>query len=324
MLTKTLYKPGVTLIAEEFSPDIVSDIAGAILRPVVDSNNIGSRDPRKNEWTKTTFQHLYSLFASPLAKTVNISLVPTYDMYGEKREDPWWKDYVLGFRHVGEEEMKVLHLPVDKKCWAYSTLMMNSSSYLTWQMAQFKANGGVVAQRRLESLEEIDGTYDIIVNCTGLGSRQLVNDPELYPVRGQVIIVKAPWVKAAFAEETEDGILTYVLPRVDSVVLGGTADVGNWSTQVDPLVSKAIMERCCMRIPGLSKAEVVKEVVGLRPSRNEVRLEIDEMMLKKSMVIHNYGHGGLGVTFFRGCAIDAVKLVEHCLTQKGFTAHSKL
>ena len=98
----------------------------------------------------------------------------------------------------------------------------------------------------------------------------------------------------------------------------------NWSTQVDPLVSKAIMERCCMRIPGLSKAEVVKEVVGLRPSRNEVRLEIDETMLKRSMVIHNYGHGGLGVTFFRGCAIDAVKLVEHCLIQKGFTAHSKL
>ena len=119
------------------------------------------------------------------------------------------------------------------------------------------------------NLEEIDGTYDIIVTCTGLVSRQLVNDPELYP-------------------------------RVDNVVLHGTADLGNWSTQVDPgsLVSKAIMGRCCMRIP---KAEVVKEVEGLRSSINKVRLEVDEMMLKKSMVVHNYGHGGLGVTFFRGC-----------------------
>ena len=324
MLTKILYKPEVTLIAEEFSPHITSDIAGAIIRPVVDNNEVGSRDSRRDQWTKVTFQHLYSLFSSPLAKTLDISLVSVYDVYEGEREDPWWKDYVLGFRHVGEEEMRVLQYPAGKNCWAYSTFTMISGSYLTWQMEQFKANGGVVVQRRLESLKEIDGTYDIIVNCTGLGSRQLVNDPEVYPVRGQAIVVKAPWIKTVFAEETEDGILTYVFPRADSVVLGGTADVGNWSTQVDPLVSKAIMERCCMYIPGLSTAEVVKEMVGLRPGRSKVRLEVDETTLKKSIIVHNYGHGGLGVTFFMGCALDAVKLVEHCLIQKGFTVNSKL
>ena len=324
MLTKIFYKPEVTLIAEEFSPHITSDIAGAIIRPVVDNNKVGSCDSRRDEWTKVTFQHLYSLFSSPLAKTLDISLVSAYDVYEGERQDPWWKDYVLGFRHVGEEEMKVLQYPTGKNCWAYSTFMMISGSYLTWQMEQFKANGGVVVQRRLESLEEIDGVYDIIVNCTGLGSRQLVNDPEVYPVRGQAIVVKAPWIKTIFAEETEDGVLTYVFPRADSVILGGTADVGNWSTQVDPLVSKAIMERCFIYSPGLSTAEVVKEVAGLRPGRSTVRLEIDETILKKSTVIHNYGHGGLGVTFFRGCAIDAIKLVEHCLFQNGFTASSKL
>ena len=324
LLTKIAHKPEVTLIAKNFSPCITSDTAGAIIRPVVDENKIGSCDPRRDEWTKVTFQHLYNLFSSPLAKTLDISLVPTYDVYDGERQDPYWKDYVLGFRHVGSEEMEVLHYPVDKKCWAYSTILMISASYLKWQMEQFKTNGGVVVQRRLESLEEIDGTYDIIVNCTGLGSRQLVNDPEVYPVRGQGMLVKAPWIKNVFAYETEDGILTYVFPRTNSVVLGGTADVGNWSTQVDPLVSKAIMERCCMYVPGLSTAEVVKETVGLRPGRKTVRLEVDDVTLKKSTLVHNYGHGGLGVTFFRGCALDTVKLVEQSLIQKGFIANSKL
>ncbi|XP_065908600.1 D-aspartate oxidase-like [Dysidea avara] len=323
MLTEIFCKPEVTLIAEEFSPDTTSDTAGSIIWPA-DHSEIGSHDSRRDEWTKVTFQYLYNLFSSPLAKTLDINLVPAYEVYEGEREDPWWKDYVLGFRHVGEEEMKVLHYPVDRKCWGYSTLMMIGASYLKWQMEQFKANGGVVVQRRLESLEEIDGAYDIIVNCTGLGSRQLVNDPEVYPVRGQLIVVRAPWIKSIFIYETKDNVITYVLPRTDCVLLGGTADVGNWSTQVDPLVSKGIMERCCMYFPALSTAKILEEVVGLRPSRHTVRLEVDDASLKKSTVVHNYGHGGQGVTFFIGCAIDTVKLVEDCLIQKGFTASSKL
>jgi len=323
MLTEIFCKPEVTLIAEKFSPDTTSDTAGSVIWPA-DHSEIGSHDSRRDYWTKVTFQYLYHLFSSSLSKTLDINLVPMYEVYDEEREDPWWKDYVLGFRHVGEEEMKTLHYPAGKKCWSYSTLMMISTSYLKWQMEQFKANGGIVVQRRLESLEEIDGTYDIIVNCTGLGSRQLVNDPEMYPIRGQLITVDAPWIKNVFVYETEDNEITYVLPRTDSVVLGGTADVGNWSTQVDPLVSKGIMERCCLFIPALSTANILYEVVGLRPGRNTVRLEVDNTLLRKSTVIHNYGHAGQGVTFFIGCALDTIKLVEDCLLQKGFTANSKL
>ena len=50
------------------------------------------------------------------------------------------------------------------------------SPYLDWQMEQFKASGGTVIQRKLNSLKEIDGEYDVIVNCTGLGSKELVHD----------------------------------------------------------------------------------------------------------------------------------------------------
>ena len=318
LLVQSSYKSQVTLIAENFSPHTTSDLAGASLW-IATQGTLASAGSRYKLWARTTYKYFYNLAASPLAGKLCISLVPYYEMLDdEKREEPWWKNEVLGFRHVGEEEMKLLQYPVEKKCWSYSMLMMPCGPFLTWQMEQFKTNGGVVVQRRLESLEEIDGTYDIIVNCTGLGSRQLVNDPEVYPVRGQLIVVKAPWVKHAFDYETKDSVLTYVLPRANDVVLGGTADVGNWSTQVDPLVSKAIMERCCMYVPGLSTAEVVKEVVGLRPGRSSVRLEVDEVTLKKSTIVHNYGHGGQGVVFSRGCALETVSLVEECLYKSGF------
>ena len=116
--------------------------------------------------------------------------------------------------------------------------------YLLWQLDEFKANGGRVIQKKLNSLQEIDREYDVIVNCTGLGSKQLVNDELLHPVRGQSMLVKAPWIKHVFVYESPD-LLSYVIPRSDVVVIGGTVEVGEWSEEVDPLVSKGIIEHCC-------------------------------------------------------------------------------
>ena len=323
LLTDISCKPEVTLISEKFSPDTTSDISGAIMRPA-DGTNIGSADKRRLEWTRLTFQYLYNCFTSPLASKLGLSLNVTYDVFCGDKKDPWWKDHVLGFRHVGEEEMKLLHYPMGTKCWTYSTLLMPCQKYLSWQMEELKAKGGIVVQKRLKSLQEIDGQYDIIVNCTGLGSRELVNDDQMYPVRGQVILVKAPWMKHAFISMGEDNIITYVLPRADDVLLGGTQEIGDWSEQVDPLISKGIMERCCKYVPALATAPVIREAVGLRPGRKTVRLEVDDTITKHSTVIHNYGHGGQGVTFFRGCVLDAVKLVEESLLRRGFVVNSNL
>ena len=322
LLADIFCKPEVTLISEKFSPDTTSDTSGAIIWPA-DGSNIGSADKRRLEWTRVTFQYLYDCLASPLAGKLDLSLIVTYEAFDGVREDPWWKDHVLGFRHVGEEEMKTLHHPVGKKCWAFSTLIMPCQKFLSWQMEELTKKGGMVVHKRLRSLEEIDGQYDVIINCTGLGSRELVNDDQMYPVRGQTIIVKAPWVKHAFSY-TKDDIHVDVLPRADDVLLGSTEDIGDWSEHVDPVVSKGIMERCCKYVPGLSTAPVVREAVGLRPGRKTVRLEVDDTITKHSTVVHNYGHGGQGITFFRGCVLDAVKLVEECLLRRGFAVNSNL
>lgn len=56
-------------------------------------------------------------------------------------------------------------------------------------------------------------------------------------------------------------------------------------------------------------------MVGLRPGRSEVRLELEteEIGNKQLKIVHNYGHGGCGVTLCVGCAVDATKLVEVAL-----------
>ena len=321
VLIQSSYQPHVTVIAEKFSPNTTADLSAGIAWPAV-AGKIRSTDPRQQEWTMNTYQYLFSLLSSPIAERLKVSLVSLYEMFDGTREDPWWKDTVLGFRHVGLREMETLHFPVDKNCWSYSSVVMSTESFLTWQMEQFKGNGGQVVQKRLKSLQEIDGQYDIIVNCTGLGSRELVSDDQIYPVRGQTVTVKAPWVKHGFGYmDTRNNVFTNVVPRANEVRLGGTVDIDNWSEQPDPLISKGIMERCCKYFPQLSTAPVVREAVGLRPGRKMVRLEVDDTITKHSTVVHNYGHGGQGITFFRGCALEAVKLVEESLVRRGFSPY---
>ena len=91
-------------------------------------------------------------------------------------------------------------------------------------------------------------------------------------------------------------------------VLGGTAQKGDWHGEVRESDTKEILEKCSMLWPELDRSKIVGKAVGLRPSRNEVRLEADTS--DDRMVIHNYGHGGAGVTLSWGCADEVVALVS--------------
>jgi len=61
--------------------------------------------------------------------------------------------------------------------------------------------------------------------------------------------------------------------------------------------------------PELDRSKIIGVSVGLRPSRKEVRLETE--LISDRTVIHNYGHGGAGVTLSWGCADEVVRLVKN-------------
>ena len=314
-LTQNRYKPEVVLIAEEFSPHITSDAAGAAIR--ITDNQTFDDDPRKIKWIADTYKHVSELFTSPIASQLNISMVSTYAIFeGSKEIDPYLKNCVLGFRDVGADEKKILNIPQDKNAWCYSTFVMPCTPYLSWQMTQFKANGGTVIQKKLNRIQELDGAYDVVVNCTGLGSRELVNDQELYPSRGQAVLVNAPWVKHSITVEIGDQV-TYVYPRGTGVMLGGTKQIGNWSKEISLSDRQDIIARCSQYIPSLVQAEIVDEWAGIRPGRKQVRLEREDISQSTS-VVHNYGHTGKGFALSIGCAKDVLSLIEECFIEKHF------
>lgn len=61
-------------------------------------------------------------------------------------------------------------------------------------------------------------------------------------------------------------------------------------------------------VPRLEEARIVRAVTGLRPYRaGGPRLEVERAADKR--VVHNYGHGGAGVTLSWGCAEAALDLL---------------
>jgi D-amino-acid oxidase len=77
-----------------------------------------------------------------------------------------------------------------------------------------------------------------VVNCTGIGARELVPDPEVEPIRGQLVAVRNPGVTEFFAEHTEElEEMTYLLPQGDVLLLGGSADKGQCDPEPDPEVA---------------------------------------------------------------------------------------
>jgi D-amino-acid oxidase len=186
--------------------------------------------------------------------------------------------------------------------------LMDTSIYLDYLTQRFqKAGGAINSGIRFERLDDVDPTFDLVINCAGVGARELVRDVDLEPHRGQVAIV--PKIdNLSYAIVCDDAPLTYAIPRMNDCVFGGTNDISD-NLSPDPVTTKAIVVECS-RVLNIKKPRVLCERVGLRPFRKSgVRLEREKLRDGRS-VIHNYGHGGSGFTLSWGCAENVFDLAD--------------
>jgi D-amino-acid oxidase len=174
--------------------------------------------------------------------------------------------------------------------------------YLDYLLARFEAAGGALEVRRLASLDGLAGT---VVNCAGVGARELVGDTAVRASRGQHVIVENPGIDRFFMEPPLGGAWAAWHPHPGYVVMGGVAVTDDWRREPDPAIAEQIVARCAAIEPRLGTARVLEHRVGLRPERAAVRLE-----RSAGGVIHNYGHGGSGVSLSWGCAAEVAALLR--------------
>jgi D-amino-acid oxidase len=282
----------VRIITRELPPDTTSAAAGAVWW--------GYLEGRRRAWALVSLKEFQRLAETPDSGVLQIAL---RDVYPHPVAAPWFRDELLSCERIPPEALP----PGSADGFLMTVPLVETPRYLRFLLAWFERLGGHVEQREIASLPELYGDNQIIVNCTGVGARQTANDPSVFPIRGQVVRVDAPFIKQGYMD---DEAFTYIFPRGDGVVLGGVAQPDNWSRAVDPAITEDILRRTAAIEPGVRAAPVVAHAVGLRPGRHEVRLECEQVS-DSCAVIHNYGHAGVGYTLSWGCAAEVAGLASN-------------
>lgn len=304
----------VTVIAEKFHPNVTSNGAGGLVYP-----DVAEEDGR----LLATMKYLAGLQAPHVTSEAGVDLRPFFLYFPTQQERPWWADVVTEFEMLARTELgrRGLSPGPHEMVFSFKSYVIEPKKYLPWLMSRFQKLGGNFQQRRVETIQELQGEYSLVVNCTGLGARDLARDLDVHPVRGQIVAVKAPLafmqnVAVHVWDPVEGEHLTYIIPHSEVTLLGGTRNHGNWSQVPDPQQGDHIYKQCVQLAPALEGSEVVQTWACLRPMRSVVRLELD-LTLPLLPVVHCYGHGGRGYILHWGCALEVEKIVEDCLKEKG-------
>jgi D-amino-acid oxidase len=318
----------VTIIAENFYENTTSYGSGGFWEPY----QVGNTAPELIKlWGEFSYNHFLALHSSPSAAQAGVQVVPAFFLAEQHElpiEEPCWKDIVCNFKDLTSADLRKLSLPENfVGGYSFLTVAAEQKYYLNWLTRELEKKGVIFETAKVSSLIKLANScdYDIIVNCTGLGAADLLlAETDVYPVRGQVLRVKAPWIKAFWQFGS-----SYMIPNVDSVVVGGTAQVGDYNTEISDVDTKAILDGACSVFPALREAVIEKVWVGLRPCRKSgIRLECElientasgalsdyvssdvetrDLVPRRVIMAHCYGHGGCGVTLGPGCAHDLVK-----------------
>ncbi len=284
----------VTVWAREWAPNIVSSVAAAVWHPFHAEHAEGIR------WALRTRDKLLELAEQP---ETGVRLTEGWQLHHAQTEPPVWAG-----KSVRYEKLEGAQLQTPYMCgFRFELPVIETPLYMGWLHEEVVGAGGTLETRAVHSLEEVAAEWPLVINCTGLGARELAGDESMVPIRGQIVKVAPGALERFLFDEDDADHPTYLIPRRDGIILGGTTLHGDWDTAIRPATTEAILRRAYALVPALAEAEILDVLVGLRPGRPTIRLEAERV--GEGWVIHNYGHGGSGFTLAWGCAEEVAELV---------------
>lgn len=251
-----------------------------------------------------------------------------------------FEDFATGF-HPMHPEIPIL------SGWKFQCYFADWDLYFPALVSSVIEKGATLEIKELKKNDLQHLPYDIIVNCSELGAIDLFNDPFDLIYRGHILqIPEAPKLTTPSGEvisynftpgpdvyqsENGDPQDVYCYPRSDGLVLGGSRQrgkmgtSGNWiGEQTIPPLIEIDQTKLPAQIPDLHK-RIIQHTYGLnldqfkkrkikvgyrylRKEKDGLRLETEEIGDK--LYVHNYGHGGAGVTLSWGCALEVTKMLK--------------
>nr|XP_022907874.1 D-aspartate oxidase-like [Onthophagus taurus] len=304
----------VTIYTADKSPNTTGDVAAGLWAPHLVQD---TPEDKVLKWAKETQDFFWKLWKDGYALDAGISLQPVVNLLCDDTSIPKWSTIAIGCNEIKGKELE--RFKNDHKIpytggFTFTSFTCESTKFLPFLENIFINNGGQIKIEKIENFSQLKD-YDVIINCTGIYSKILMSDNSVKAIRGQILRVEASWQFHTVIDDSDDGC--YIIPNANCVILGGTHQLDDEDTKPRIEDATRIIKGCKQMIPSLHEAKVLRHQAGLRPGRDQIRLELTTINLGNKLVpvIHNYGHGGSGVTLCYGCAGEVVDLVKIALTK---------
>jgi D-amino-acid oxidase len=215
----------VTIYTAALPPDTTSNIAGGQFHPFS-----VFRDKEVTPEFRTQFvralDYSWRRFQIMVGEDYGVRWLPTY-----VESDSPEEKVIATFPPVNRMLRTAEHpFPIDSMR-RYDTMYVETGRYLRQMLADFQIVGGKIEIRKFATPAEIAALPEkLVFNCTGLGSRDLFNDQDMHPARGQLAILE-PQPEVQYAALGDFG---YMFPRPDGIILGGTFEVDEFDPTPQP------------------------------------------------------------------------------------------
>lgn len=246
--------------------------------------------------------------------------------------------------------------------WKFNTYFADMPKYLSFLWSLFKERGGVLKIRRVGNEILDDAAGRLFVNCLGVGAVAFTGDSAPVKIlRGkQILVPNAPrplgkqGIPVAYNYTPKEEIFPrgdgnpeylHFFSRTDGWLLGQTREPGmlnqsgEWEGVTSP-VPTTNLNNVAIPTPMI---ELNKELLstwlnadfsdeklvarqGYRYYRDPIDtgVRLEKETIDDAMIVHNYGHGGSGITMSWGCAIETAKIVSQHLTVNVSRANTQL
>lgn len=254
----------IEVFSKEPFADTTSMAAGAFWWP-----HRAYPEKRVSKWAKETYDEYGNIQSIPetgihFEKHLRFCLDPDESAYARHLVDDWKEidgaKYGIDCHEAFQVTLPVIDVPV----------------YMSYLKVSLARDGARFTHREIKSPAELFPDFDLVVNCSGVWARYLVNDKEVFPIRGHAVRVSRPKdLTASTRLYQKNDKFTLILPRSRDVILGGTAEEEDWDRTPHTRDTEAIFKRCSELVPEIKNSEILGSAVGLRPGRKEVRLELE-------------------------------------------------
>ncbi len=121
--------------------------------------------------------------------------------------------------------------------YVYQTLLIEPPLFIKKLQDDLLAEGATLERREFSDPRDmLSLNEDVIVNCTGLGAREVASDANMIGIKGQLVwLPPQPHLDYLYQDHG------YIFPRGDVVVVGGTSERGVETTTPDPVACRKLL-----------------------------------------------------------------------------------